>query len=183
MSMSSSSSSDTTRGGETIEGLNWFNLADFSPGIVQKLNSFSLTGASPAPLGAARLENTYRCVALAGGGLGPLPKRFYDYSRTAIGNAATRTITGFHVAGPIAAHSQNMLVQDETDATQRLEAFFLGFGYESGGVHTERLDSLDAWLSSSSILTLYSNTAGAVTGIFGPWYIDSFRDAAGGGRD
>lgn len=167
--------------GRGVEDLEWFTIDNFAPGIVQKLNTFSLTGASPAPLGAARLENTYRCVALAGGGLGPLPKRFYDYSRTALGDAATRTVTGFYCSGPLAANFNPMLVLDETDATIRTEAFFLGFGYESGGNHIERLDSLDAWLSSASILNLYTHTNATLTGVYGPWYIDSFRDAAGAG--
>lgn len=163
------------------ENLEWFAIDDFSPGIVQRLNNFALTGASPAPIGAARLENTYRCVALPGGGIGPLPKRFYDYSRTAIGNAAERTITGFHAAGPIYTGALSTFTQhDETDPTVRMEEFLLGFGYESGGSHVEKIEAFQVWSASpTAVLVLNNYTNATLTGVYGPTYFDDFRDANG----
>lgn len=86
-------------------------ISDFSPGIMQKLNRL---GGDTAmfPLGAADKTNTYRCIALPGGGLGPLPQRTVSYSRSPATPEAGAfasvfnghvTISGAHMAGPIFA--------------------------------------------------------------------------------
>ncbi len=159
--------------------LQYMTINDFSPGIIQKLNSFSLTGASPAQLGAARLENTYRCVALPNGGLGPLPKRYYDYSRAAIGNAATRYVTGFNLMGPISSVVTNFPQMNEQDTSLHNEEYFLGFGYESGGNHIERMDALQPWSGAATLLNLFTDTDANLTDIYGPWYIDTWTYANG----
>lgn len=87
----------------------WLILNDFSPGIRQRTNYVSAANTvSPNKIWGAATENTFRCIALPSGGLGPLPKRDYTYSPSlaaldAIGNVANGryTISGFHVAGPI----------------------------------------------------------------------------------
>ncbi len=91
--------------------LQWLRIDDFSPGIMNKLNR--LPGDTIAfPVGAAS-SNTFRCIALPGGGLGPLPKRTGNYTRTgglpeagAIGSVYNRriTVSGAHMAGPIFAN-------------------------------------------------------------------------------
>ena len=52
--------------------LQTLEITDFTPGIYSA--GGKPTRLIPAPLGAAQLTNTYRCVGLKNGGLGPLPK-------------------------------------------------------------------------------------------------------------
>lgn len=86
--------------------LKWLLLNDFSPGIRHRtLFQGSTTSPSPAP-GVATEDNTYRCIALPGGGLGPLPKRVEDYQRSSNLEATEPThghyyVSGFYVAGPL----------------------------------------------------------------------------------
>jgi hypothetical protein len=66
----------------------WIDLTDFSKGIVHRLGSQSV-GGSPAgralgPDGAASIENTFKCIALPGGGIGPLPQQDWTYARSTI---------------------------------------------------------------------------------------------------
>lgn len=86
-------------------------ITDFSPGIMQKLNRL---GGDTAmyPLGAADQTNTFRCIALPGGGLGPMPQRTVTYARSpqtpeagSFANVYNNrvTISGAHMAGPIFA--------------------------------------------------------------------------------
>lgn len=92
--------------------LQWLKLNDFSPGIMQKLNRLSGDTVS-FPVGAADATNTFRCIALPGGGLGPLPAQGATYARTGgnpdgsvtIGKIFNGrfTISGAHIAGPVFA--------------------------------------------------------------------------------
>lgn len=167
------------RQGGGPENLEWFAIDDFSPGIVQKKNSFTFTGASPSPLGAAQAEDTYRCVALPGGGLGPLPKKFYNYSRAAI-SAETKTVSGFHLHAGITNAIADFPASDETDPTVRTEEFFVGYGYESGGAHRERVDALKVWNTvPTTVLQLYEDNDAVLTDVYGPFYMDDFRHANG----
>jgi hypothetical protein len=51
--------------------LQTLEITDFTPGIHSA--GGTPTRLIPAPLGAAQLTNTYRCIGLKNGGLGPLP--------------------------------------------------------------------------------------------------------------
>ncbi len=72
----------------TRADLQWTELADFTPGIYQNLGR-SLVGLGdspnqiygPAPIGSATIEDTYGCIALPGGGIGPLPAMDWQYVR------------------------------------------------------------------------------------------------------
>lgn len=92
------------------DALQKLTINDFSPGIMQRLNR--LAGDTVAfPIGSADATNTFRCIALPGGGLGPLPKQGTPYTRTGgnptalvtIGKIYNQrfTISGAHLAGPI----------------------------------------------------------------------------------
>ncbi len=84
--------------------LQWVDLTDFRAGIYQKSNQALGILSVPAPLGAAQQKNTYRCIALPGGGLGPLPKRIEDFTLAAPEGTAPASgywIVGFFVYGPM----------------------------------------------------------------------------------
>ena len=51
----------------------WLHLEDFSPGIYDASNISTSKPIVEAPLGAANSAGTWCCMALPGGGLGPLP--------------------------------------------------------------------------------------------------------------
>lgn len=164
-------------------GLKWFSIDDFSPGIVQRKNAYVLTGGVPAPLGAAEAEATYRCVALPGGGLGPLPKRHYDYSHAAIGDATTRYNTGFMVMGPIidvvGANTANVMEVNDQSSGQ-LDEFILGYSYNANPNYTVTFEAIRAWLAAPSILTLYSLTSATRTDVHGAIYMTPARHSPTG---
>lgn len=62
------------------ENYDWVTINDFTPGIYSQSRRVQLGVALPAPLGAAQESGTFRCIALAGGGLAPLPKLTAQYS-------------------------------------------------------------------------------------------------------
>ena len=102
--------------------LQWVNLSDFTPGIWSR-SERALSGvALPAPLGAAQQTNTFRCQALPGGGLAPLPKNTASWSLpstdTGVPTAVNGVyINGFHAFGPV------------NPATQYWDELFLGIEY------------------------------------------------------
>lgn len=85
----------------------WLTLNDFSPGIRHRSNT-SAPVSSTQILGAADPSETYRCIALPGGGLGPLPKRTENFTSTnpsGLSNSALLMdgvlhLVGMHVTGP-----------------------------------------------------------------------------------
>ncbi len=84
--------------------LQWVDLTDFRAGIYQKSNQALGILSVPAPLGAAQQKNTYRCIALPGGGLGPLPLRVEDFTLAAPEATAPASgywIVGFFIYGPM----------------------------------------------------------------------------------
>lgn len=99
------------------DNLQFLKINDFSPGIMQKLNRLS-GDTMTYPVGAADATNTFRCIALPGGGLGPLPKQGTSYTRTGGNPTATVTIgkiynqrftiSGAHIAGPIFGSGDNL---------------------------------------------------------------------------
>lgn len=87
------------------EQLQWINIDDFSPGIQQRVN-FQGSSVAPSTKPGAATANTYRCITLADGGLGPLPKRSNTYSVASVDSLTNLynnrfTISGFHVSGPV----------------------------------------------------------------------------------
>lgn len=61
--------------------LQWLAITDFSHGIMQRLNQLAGDTVS-FPVGAADATHTFRCIALPGGGLAPLPQQDATYART-----------------------------------------------------------------------------------------------------
>lgn len=78
--------------------LRYLNLNDFTPGIMQK-SMRATTSAGSYPLGSAQSTNTHRCIALPGGGLGPLPKRNTAYTLTAPEGASATDDAKYHIVG------------------------------------------------------------------------------------
>lgn len=165
------------------EGLEWFSIDDFSPGIVQRKNHYALTSANPAPLGAAQAEDTYRCVALPGGGLGPLPKRHYNYSHATIGDGTTRYNTGFMVMGPIidvvGANTANVMEVNDQSSGQ-LDEFILGYSYNANPNYTRVVEAIQAWLAVPSVLTLTTTTSATRTDVHGAHYMTPARHSPTG---
>lgn len=80
-------------------GLTWIRIADFSPGIQQRT---MYTGAptSPAQQQSAATMNTFRCVALPNGGLGPLPSVGQKYQPAVPDtHTSTNTYSGYACVG------------------------------------------------------------------------------------
>ncbi len=75
------------RGKPDSRGLNFFDITDFSPGIysnsqIVNPDPAAPTGVFPAPPGAADVTNTYGCIALDNGGLGPGPAVVSGYPKS-----------------------------------------------------------------------------------------------------
>jgi hypothetical protein len=138
--------------------LKWIDLTDFRAGIVHNLGYFSpgsgLSGYGPGQQGMASMDSTFACIALPGGGLGPLPRQDWTYARNspaAGGNVATWGVS-FYIFGPIFPPTGMPLastdidagiayyglnVRDVTSTTHPVE-FFLGFEGVTGDHATRR---------------------------------------------
>lgn len=87
--------------------LRWVEISDFRPGIISAKRQSGTAGtAVPAPLGAAQLSGTFRCVALPSGGLAPLPKIQSTYSIPLPDTDANTkfgyfNVNGFTAFGPV----------------------------------------------------------------------------------
>lgn len=85
----------------------WIDLSDFKAGIVHDLGQTFLGGSpvgrAAGPDGSASIENTYRCITLAGGGLGPLPAQDWTYSRPTIAADVATWAVQLYVIGAMEA--------------------------------------------------------------------------------
>ncbi len=97
------------------EKLQWVSLSDFTPGIWNASGRGLGTTAVPAPLGAAQQTNTYRCYALPGGGLAPLPRMTKTWASTDPGATYTSGpwLVGMKAFGPTNATSAASNYPDE----------------------------------------------------------------------
>lgn len=99
----------------STEPIQWLDIQDFTPGIHSRVLRSGNTTLSPPAVGAAQPTNTYRCMALPTGGLGPFWTR--DYSLTydtlpdgALTGGREYQVTGFAVGNqPILATSGSRL--------------------------------------------------------------------------
>lgn len=166
--------------------LKWLALNDFSPGIIQRLGQ-SRTGAGPAPLGAAAATGTYRCYALPGGGLAPLPRRTYTLDRPATHpypvNFTVATNMGLKVLPMATGGASTFGIRDIRDTTLHAARVFIGHEFVSptGQQIGVGLYNLNAALSGTNP-TIYGLTTTdlTVTNIFSPVYIASTRMTATG---
>lgn len=122
----------------------WIDLTNFSPGIVHDLAhqalGGSLAGRAPGPDGAASIENTYRCITLAGGGLGPLPQGDWSYARPTLSADVAAWRVQFLAQGPVATSGQVIMDPRSTAPTHPVD-FILAFeGMGSTGPNTRRLN-------------------------------------------
>jgi hypothetical protein len=119
--------------------LQFITLDDFTPGIRHKVMKASATG-SIQPLGVADPDETYRCIALPSGGLGPLPKR--TYSRAVNGPETTLSRVGDQLYRIVGFHVTGRSVFKETNAQDYVEFHFgLEYDYDtdsSGTTDTRR---------------------------------------------
>lgn len=85
--------------------LTWLDLADFRAGIMSKVQRTGSTAHGPYPVGAAQQTDTFRCIALPGGGLGPLPKAKHSFALPEQDAGATDDgkyhLVGFYSFGPV----------------------------------------------------------------------------------
>lgn len=123
----------------------WISLSDFRPGIVHDLAQgavgAALVGSAPAPDGAASIENTYRCVNLAGGGLGPLPVQDWTYSRPTIAaDIPTWRVQALAVGAVKPGHATKIQTVDPRSlATTHLTDFLMAFtAFTAGGTKRTR---------------------------------------------
>lgn len=146
----------------TAADLQRLRISDFSPGIKDRVLNTGGTFA-PAPLGVASKQNTYRCIALPQGGLGPLPKRDYSLTYDALPTPIAQVangyfINGFYVAGPVNAAVGT--------ASGRVNEFFFGIEWINTTTPSReyRLRKLNAqvtpetWLALASATTANFNT-------------------------
>lgn len=119
------------------EQLQWVSLQDFTPGIWNRseraLGSLNAGVAVPAPLGAAQEVNTYRCIALPGGGLAPLPKRIESFSLAA--PEATAPNSGYYVVGFYSYGEMNVGIGGVSRYTDQI---FVAVAYQIGGTAEQR---------------------------------------------
>lgn len=134
--------------------LQFIDIDDFTPGIYSNSDiSFSappntVPGPLPAPTGSADAAQTFQCIALPGGGLGPLPGVVHIYDLTDLG------ITDPTVAGYVAGlHPTLMTPNDE---------FVVYVEYQSAGDNHVRVWSGVVGTGSGHLL--YSNDVATPTG-------------------
>jgi hypothetical protein len=95
------------------DSLQWVVINDFRPGIHSKMRKAATAGtAIPAPLGAAQVSGTFKCIALPSGGLTGLPKIGNTFSISlpdTDGNSKFGyfNINGFTSFGPIGPPASN----------------------------------------------------------------------------
>lgn len=137
--------------------LEWVRINDFSPGIRQRTEYI---GGDVAPsgftLGAATID-TFRCIAIPGGGLGPLPKKTVAYvpsSYPATPSAVSNdriTVVGFLAAGA---------VFDAVGGTDLME-FHIGYEYKQDSDSTRqfRWQRHRMWEATPTIDTLVTDSS------------------------
>lgn len=154
------------------ESTEWITLNDFSPGIEHRLQ-FQGGAAAPSRQPGAATPNTWRCAALPGGGLGPLPGRSITYTPTYPQNPATTAdgklaISGFHLIGPITAGTANGV-----DAAE----FHLAYEYVVGVQRRYRWERHRMWELVPGIDTIKTiNSAEATPAhIYRPTWFHPYR--------
>lgn len=122
----------------------WININDFTPGIRDRV-----TAAGLAPLGSADGAQTYDCIALPGGSLGPLPKQTATKTRAHAGiltpEDGSLRISGFHVAGPVQANRYT----SDYSGDDNVELHFAYEGVTSGSTHKWFWERVRHWAGTT----------------------------------
>lgn len=109
-------------------------FSDFSKGIVQKTGILGALTNSPAQLGAASIQNTYRCIALPGGGLGPLPKKVRDLTHPSLVAGLQYNTVGMLVFGPVYHTANSPVVFPPFEGATPFE-MHVGVEWDEAGTH------------------------------------------------
>lgn len=122
----------------------WINVRDFTPGIRHRIGA-----PGSVPIGAADGAQTYDCVALVGGGLGPLPKltatKTRNHSGVVTPEDGSLRISGFHVAGPMQAARYT----SDYTGDDNIEMHFAFEGVSSGSVHKWFWERVRHWAGTT----------------------------------
>ena len=134
------------RGVNSDSDYQWIDLADFTAGCYSYSSVAGTDPNVPAPHGALNADETYSCVALPNGGLGPLPgvAQSYDWTDTSGGATVTTFVTG-------------LLVHDEIG---QVEAIVM-VEWDDG---TNHYFIADSFLPASSAFTRITSTTNASGG-------------------
>lgn len=134
-------------------GWEFFHLEDFTPGCYDASNVATDLPVIPAPLGAANATGTFCCMALPGGGLGPLPKMVQSYTWS----VHFTGVTVLYIVGlalvPTVGGTAQIVVMLESD---------------TGAKHFYQVYAFDP--TTSSLTSILQITATSQAGIFGSPY-------------
>lgn len=181
--------------------LEYVNFRDFSAGIRQRLENQGSANSPAWQPGVATIENTYRCIALRGGGLGPLPRRTYS---TGVTNFEASTpdlsgayyVVGFYVAGTmnpatgsVRPHEFHICTEYRvTDGTARRRFKWERLPVFSPGAPLELLksmdmadDTVDQYVSASFVTTRSNRTNENNPGV--PVVAMAWYETTGGGQN
>lgn len=148
-------------------------FSDFSAGIVQRVGEPNgSTDTSPAPHGAASVANTYNCIALPGGGLGPLPRRTTALRISGVTAGYSYAVTGFFVFGPLYS-SANTVFFPPFATTTPFEAH-VAFEGVNAGVQNHQWRRYRYYLDNNNDVLKNINLAGP-SNKFAPVYFTSAR--------
>ena len=143
---------EPTRGVQPETDYSWIELDDFTAGCYDYTSISGGTPNVPAPKGAADATQTFACIALPSGGLGPLPGVAQAYSWP-LTNGTTTYLVG-------------LLVHDElNDGTT--EAVIIG-EYDNGTNHIWGAASYI--LETTTATSIVETTEASAVGIFGSPY-------------
>lgn len=150
----------------TTDNLEYLTINDFTPGIRHRVNIGGAGDSSKSPPGAADPLATFRCIALPGGGLGPLPKLVQTKTRASLAIASgdsINRISGFHVTGPM----QNL---DNDSSFAGVDNVEVHLAYEAidGSNHRWYWEMLEVWDDAAVVNIL--NFLVTHPGTFGTWY-------------
>lgn len=130
--------------------LTYLTLNDFKPGIIQRLGQ-SRSGFGPAPLGAAAANGTYRCYALLGGGLAPLPRRTFSFTpddgevlplfggHNPIFNTGLKVVPSYTIFNPT-ANSAEFFIRDIRDVSDPTGSVTIYMGHEWDAGTTQEIN-------------------------------------------
>ncbi len=147
---------------QLTDNLQWVSLTDFSPGIYTSSLRALGTVAVPAPLGAAQQTNTYRCVALPGGGLGPLPRQVQTFT-VPTPDAYASVTAGYWTTGFFAHGPMTIGLPAQTAYPDQL---FVGYDYVIGGTHRHRQYRVRAFNTGFGGDLLDTNNASTSNGVY-----------------
>lgn len=140
------------------EDLQWTVINDFTPGIWSPQHGSAHPaavnpaggGAVRAPIGAAQLDDTYRCVCSPSGALIPAPAREYSWTQAMLGTGtrpsgqARMVVLGSHYIGPkvpVTGITVNDLINTYTVPDELYVCFGQFIDPASGSAYRYRIDA------------------------------------------